>query len=512
MNCINCNNESGHTVSEGQIKICEICLKAVNDTVADHYKIENDVLAFIHRNLHGYDHEEVVNICIGLFNNDDDIIEAKACLTKVYGDKIKEINSKLFACLVKDRRDGKTRPEKVAHVRDIISVFQALDGTQCKINIVAKDTKKVPLIKDIGMSSAMPSLIEKRLTEMEAKFEGFETRFVENEQLKIDHVNMKEHITKLNKNMDEMKRNLTDAHATIVVLEAENKRLTNELISKNVSGDTAPSRPSSSSSLSSSSSSPNVDVAENNDDVAANNETEGEIEQDPAASAVRHTNQHPFHMKLSARQKHERNIQVTQASSMIAAQGTALGISPEKAAALANFAGHHFAKSFSQAVGPARPSSDQTLGSNGYPSLPPPNPGLTNNRNKGKRKLNPYQLGNKQSEMGLAAPKPEWCDKETLVIAGLDKRLLANKNVIVEKIDELAGKTINIHHMEILSKEYNHWLTIAIELSAVDYNLLNDQSFWPCGIRIRPFQGRRGWRQTPLTKNVRENSVRMSWA
>ena len=65
--------------------------------------------------------------------------------------------------------------------------------------------------------------------------------------------------------------------------------------------------------------------------------------------------------------------------------------------------------------------------------------------------------------------------------------------------------------MEILSKEYNHWLTIAIELSADDYTLLNDQSFWQSGLRIRPFQGRRGWRQKHLTKNDRTNSVRMSW-
>ena len=73
--------------------------------------------------MQGYDHEAVINICIGLFNNADDIIEAKAYLTKVYGDKFKEIDSKLFAQIAKDRRDGKLRPEKVAHVRDIIRVF-----------------------------------------------------------------------------------------------------------------------------------------------------------------------------------------------------------------------------------------------------------------------------------------------------------------------------------------------------------------------------------------------------
>ena len=242
-----------------------------------------------------------------------------------------------------------------------------------------------------------------------------------------------------------------------------------------------------------------------------NAETDDEKEKPDALTEVRPINQHPLHTKLTARQKHERNVQVTQASSMIAAQGTALGIAPEKAAAIANFAGHQFAKSFSQAVGPARPVPDQALDSNEYPLLHSPNPWIFNNKNKVKRKLTQYQLGNKQTDIGLAAPKPEWYDKETLVIAGLDKRLLSNKKVIYDKINDLAGKTITIDHMEILSKEYNHWLTVAIELSKEDYTLLNDQSFWPCGLRIRPFVGRRGWRQTRLTNNDRSNSVRMSW-
>ena len=215
--------------------------------------------------MQGYDHEEVINICIGLFNNANEIIEAKACLAKVYGDKIKEIDSKLFTEICKDRRDGKLRPEIVAHVRDIISVFQALDGTQCIINIIAKDIDKVPLIKDIGMASEMSSSIEKRITEMEAKFQGFETRFVENEQLKREHEIMKDHITSLNNQMKDMNKNLTDAYANIVVLEAENKRLTDELKSVNLSGGTHPSLPSS-----------HVDGTEENSDAFVSEEMDDE--------------------------------------------------------------------------------------------------------------------------------------------------------------------------------------------------------------------------------------------
>ena len=309
---------------------------------------------------------------------------------------------------------------------------------------------------------------------------------------------------RLNNHMEETEIKLRDAHANIIVLEAENKRLTDELKTVNDSGGVLPTRPSSS---------PRTDGAEGVDDVndivsPVSDEVVMVNAGNPVVSTVLHKNQHPFHLKLNARQKHERNVQVTQASSMIAAHGAAIGISPDKAAALASIAGEQLAKSFSQAVGSA---PDKAIDSNRFPPLAPSNAWHPANKNKGKRRLNRYQLGSKPTDIGLAAPKPEWCDYKTLVIAGLDKRLLSQKEVICEKISELAGKTINIHHMEILSKEYNHWLTIAIELSADDYTLLNDQSFWQSGLRIRPFQGRRGWRQKHLTKTDRTNSVHMSW-
>ena len=120
------------------------------------------------------------------------------------------------------------------------------------------DTTKVPLIKDIAMASPMPSLIENRLAEIESKFEGFEARFMENEKLKQDYSELKEHITRLNNHMEETEIKLRDAYANIIVLEAENKRLTDELKTVNDSGDVLPTRPSSS---------PRTDGAEGVDDV-----------------------------------------------------------------------------------------------------------------------------------------------------------------------------------------------------------------------------------------------------
>ena len=140
---------------------------------------------------------------------------------------------------------------------------------------------------------------------------------------------------------------------------------------------------------------------------------------DPAPAADQHTNQHPLHVQLNARQKHQRNIHVTQKATLIAAQAAAMGISPVNAANIANIAAKNIAQSYtrrteisdenhpsySQVAG-AGLANDQTR-SNGYPPLPETNGFQTINRSRGKRRLNQYQLGNRQVDIGLAAPKPE---------------------------------------------------------------------------------------------------------
>ena len=143
-------------------------------------------------------------------------------------------------------------------------------------------------------------------------------------------------------------------------------------------------------------------------------------------------------MKLTARQRHERNIHVTQTLSIISAQAASIGISPDKAAAIENLGAKSVAKSYSysQLVGGQTPA--HVNGNNGYPSLSTPNTTqlssqVPTNRNKGRRRLNQYQLGSKQSNVGFAAPKPDWHDKHTLVIAGLDKRFLFTKRSYLRK-------------------------------------------------------------------------------
>ena len=101
------------------------------------------------------------------------------------------------------------------------------------------------------------------------------------------------------------------------------------------------------------------------------------------------------------------------------------------------------------------------------------------------------------------------------MIAGIDKKFLKDKKGISEKIDLLAGRAITIQHMEVLSREVKgrafNWLTVAVELSGDDFTHLLNLNTWETGIRIREFVGRRFWRQNKISKEDRQNTVRMSW-
>ena len=300
------------------------------------------------------------------------------------------------------------------------------------------------------MASSTTGLMEK-ITELESKFAGFEAKFVENElklveneQMKSDYSDMKAQFLKLNSRMEEIHNKLIDAQALIVVLEDENKRLTNELKSNIVSGvdetigSSSPSSSSSSSASFSSKPSSHVDgasVASTDTTIgipmieaSSTGGTWGEMDnaidndKPDAAKTVQHIKQikqHPLHMQLNARQKHQRNIHVTQKATLIAAQATAMGISPENAANIANFAAKNIAQSYTRQTDNSAENhltysqvasegieTDQT-NNNSYPSLPESNGFKTIDRSKGKRRLNQYQLGNRQVKIGLAAPKPE---------------------------------------------------------------------------------------------------------
>ena len=76
-----------------------------------------------------------------------------------------------------------------------------------------------------------------------------------------------------------------------------------------------------------------------------------------------------------------------------------------------------------------------------------------------------------------------------------------------------AGDTVDIKHIEILSKVHSPWLTAAIEISEANFNAVNNGLSWEDGLAIRPFLGRRYWRlPRRLTKAETRSSVKMTWA
>ena len=104
---------------------------------------------------------------------------------------------------------------------------------------------------------------------------------------------------------------------------------------------------------------------------------------------------------------------------------------------------------------------------------------------------------------------------KSLVIVGFDKGFLNNKDGISEKISVMAGRTITIHHMEVLNREIDgrafDWLTVAIELSEEDFTHLLELNTWESGIRIRKYVGRRIWHQKRISNQDRQNSLRLQW-
>ena len=110
------------------------------------------------------------------------------------------------------------------------------------------------------------------------------------------------------------------------------------------------------------------------DVTRANRHEPGETPKDEGAiSNVTRTNRHAkqANSKISGNLRHQRNLKVTQTSSMMAAQAAAMGLPTGSASAIGNFAASTVAKSLSFAKVAAVPRPD-TSTSNGVqnPLLP----------------------------------------------------------------------------------------------------------------------------------------------
>ena len=108
--------------------------------------------------------------------------------------------------------------------------------------------------------------------------------------------------------------------------------------------------------------------------------------------------------------------------------------------------------------------------------------------------------------------RPIFAKKKCLVIQGLKKGI--SREQCLNLINNTAGKNINVLHIQILSKGYSPWLTVAIEIEDNDYDILSDISIWSNHIAIRDYVGWRFWhgpRPRKLSAHEIKNSVHDSW-
>ena len=129
-------------------------------------------------------------------------------------------------------------------------------------------------------------------------------------------------------------------------------------------------------------------------------------------------------------------------------------------------------------------------------------------------KTAPYKRGNATAtDQTMNMQKPTFMNNKCLVIRGLKKGI--SREQFIEYINKTAGKKINILHIQIISRVFSPWLTVAIELNTEDFELLSDVNIWHTSIGIREYIGWRHWhgeRPKRVPPQEIRNSVRMSWA
>ena len=161
-------------------------------------------------------------------------------------------------------------------------------------------------------------------------------------------------------------------------------------------------------------------------------------------------------------------------------------------------------------------------------SNPPQLPWITIGMNKKKKTLAnkaPYVHGkgsamNHDGKSMSIRPRsrPECLSNECLVVAGLNPEL--NIDEFKAGIINKAGYDIDFKFIQILSREDQWYLTVAIELNETDYKKLFDANFWDPHCHIRKFLGQRWWREElmpprqprqRLAYEERKNIPRAQW-
>ena len=136
------------------------------------------------------------------------------------------------------------------------------------------------------------------------------------------------------------------------------------------------------------------------------------------------------------------------------------------------------------------------------------------NRNK-LSSVSPYQRGKSDAPASdiVMQRRPKFMENKCLVMQGLRKGI--SHNQCIDYIKKTAGRDVNVLHLEILSREYSPWMTVAIELNEEDYDVLSNINIWENSIGIRDYVGWRHWhgpRPRRLSADEIKRSVRMSWS
>ena len=181
MKCDNCEVDVGATIQTGKVGICNNCINELHNVSANNKRIENEILAYIHKNAKARSPEEIINECAEKYTPED-ILDAKTCLLNVYGNKIKEADTKIHDELWKKRIDSHGRKAFIANLHDIMTAYETLDGIQCDIGAISD--VKTPLKVS---NNAESTTLETRVAQLEKKFSLIDSLNGENANLRGDN-------------------------------------------------------------------------------------------------------------------------------------------------------------------------------------------------------------------------------------------------------------------------------------------------------------------------------------
>ena len=482
--------------------------------------LKNDIVYYLHTNNSNSSVKEITNACM-IEYNESRIVEAKAYLLEECSSMLKDINNELVTDVSTVRNNSCNRSKQEAIIDDIIKMINCLEGTEC----------------DIEFTAVNPSSINKSIPEafnVNAILDRLEAAHNDIKSLKDINAKLNEDITDLRSEINTLKLRYVSPqtpHSTRSLLNRPRcppPPIPHKLPTSSPSSfprQPVPSAPPPSSPQQPAPTAPpallvgitHASDDENEDDSdEINNADDGNKTSNPNGS-------NRIKVKLTAKQKHERNIIYMNSALAATAAATSSGENPQTAIEIGRQTGAKTATSWAD-----RARSNNALAANygvNFPALAnnrgrnsSSNVNKNVNKNAKKSKLalvSPFASGNAiPSTQGISvvSQKPSYMDNKCLVIRGLDKEI--SRSEFQRYINTIAGRPINILRDEPISKEYSRWLTIALEISVQDFDTLNNPSIWSSDLAIREFVGWRWWRSTKpkrLTTNDIRNSMRDQW-